>query len=186
MNENRFILRFSGVADLKPQILRAKELADILENIEAAVASAVIVRDPTIKREQIAVALVGVTDQSVGLTFAPNLQALTFPALEQITKAISTNQLGSLPGTVIRPLRAILQFVRTRGCTAELRFTQAGHETTAIITPAMRIEAVKPLRGETTLYGDVVRVGVSNQKSKSKRLMAGCSFAQPHSRLRSN
>lgn len=170
MNNEQFTLRFSGVAELKPQALRAKELATILENMEAAVAASVVERDPTLKQNQVMVALVGVSDQSVGLTFTPNLQELTFPALAEIAQAISSNQIGKLAGSVVKALEPIVQFVRARGCTAELSFTRGGVVTTAVITPATRIERAKPLKSVDILYGNVMRVGGVEPKVEIKTI----------------
>lgn len=170
MNDNRFTLRFSGVGDLNPQSLRAKELAEILENIESAVAATVIAHDPKIKREQIALSLVAVTDASVGLTFAPNLQALTFPALEEIANAISSEQLEKLPNTTVRALRPILRFVREHGCNAEFRLSYGNRDIQATVTPETQIQQVKSIRGQTTIHGEVIRVGGVEPKIEIKTI----------------
>ncbi|MFN8446502.1 MAG: hypothetical protein U0175_37270 [Caldilineaceae bacterium] len=170
MNDNRFTLRFSGVADLKPQALRAKELAEILENIETAVAATVVAHEPKIKREQIALSLVAVTDESVGLTFVPNLQSLTFPALEKITSAITTHHFGTLSGPAIKSLRAILRFVRERGCNVELKLIQDNQEIYAALTPDTHIHQTSSIRGQTTIHGDVIRVGGVEPKVEIKTI----------------
>lgn len=170
MNDNRFTLRFSGVADLKPQSLRAKELAEILETIEIAVAATVITHDPKIKREQIALSLIAVTDSSVGLTFSPNLQPLTFPALEEIANAISSQRLETLSNTTVKALRPILRFVREHGCNAEFRLSYGNREIHATVTPETQIQQVKPIRGQTTIHGDVIRVGGVEPKVEIKTI----------------
>jgi len=161
-------LRFTGVADLKPQVLRAKELAEIIVNFEAAIVATVVDQDPSIKREQIAVPLVAVQDESVGLVFAPNLPELTYRAAFRIVDAFATQQFHQLPQQALTPLRSLVRFVRSRGCVAELSIARAQRSATIEITPATRIETSIPIEGETVLFGEVVRVGGIEPKVELK------------------
>lgn len=174
--ENQLTLRFTGVADLKPQMLRAKDLAEIIENFEAALVAAVIARNPTIKREQIAVPLISVNDQSIGLVFAPNLPELTYPAAFRIAEALATHHFSSLPETVLSPLRGLVRFVRQRGCIAEVQIKRGSEMATTSITPQTRIEAFVPVDGETILYGQVIRVGGVDPKVELKPLTGKALF----------
>lgn len=152
-------LRFTGVSDLKPQVLRAKELAEIIENFEAAIVATVVDHDPTIKREQIAVSLVAVQDQSVSLVFAPNLPDLTYKAAFRIVEAFATQRFSDLPQQALAPLRSLVRFVRNRGCVAELSIARGHRSATIDITPTTRIETAIPIEGETVLFGEIIRVG---------------------------
>ncbi len=166
--KNQLTLRFTGVADLKPQALRAKELADIIENFEAAITAAVVAHDPTIKREQVAVALIAVNDQSIGLAFAPNLPELTYPAAFRIAEAFATQRFAGLPAAVLSPLRGLVRFVRQRGCIAEVKIKHGVQTATISITAQTRIEAFTPVDGETILYGQVIRAGGVDPKVELK------------------
>ena len=161
-------LRFTGVADLKPQVLRAKELAEIIENFEAAIVATVVDYDPIIKREQIAVSLVSVQDQSVGLIFVPNLPDLTYKAAFRIIEAFTTQQFNHLPQQALGPLRSLVRFVRSRGCTAELSIARGQRSAATKITPTTRIETSIPVEGETVLFGEIIRVGGIEPKVELK------------------
>jgi hypothetical protein len=158
-------LRFTGVADLKPQVLRAKELAAIIENFEAAIVATVIDYDPTIKREQIAVSLVSVQDQSVGLIFVPNLPDLTYKAAFRIIEALTTQQFNHLPQQALGPLRSLVRFVRSRGCTAELSIARGQRSAATKITPTTRIETRE--RQSTFLLDNRSDCGAVSQLSLS-------------------
>lgn len=166
--ENQLTLRFTGAADLKPQVLRAKELADIIENFEASITAAVTALDPTIKREQVAVALIAVNDQSVGLSFAPNLPDLTYPAAFRIADAFATERFVGLPEAVLSPLRWLVRFVRQRGCIAEMKIARGTQTIAVSITPQTRIQTFAPVDGETILYGQVIRAGGVDPKVELK------------------
>ncbi len=176
MNHNQLSLRFTGVADLKPQVLRAKELAEIIENFETAITAAVIAHNPMIKREQIAVSLISVNDQSIGLVFAPNLPELTYPAAFRIAEAFASGRFASLPETVLTPLRGLVRFVRQRGCIAEVYVKRETQTVATSITPQTRIETFVPVDGETVLYGQVIRAGGIDPKVELKPLAGKALF----------
>lgn len=176
MNENELTLRFTGVADIKPQAVRASELAEIITAFEAAITNTVIARDPALKREQLVVPLVALTDQSIGLVFAPNLPDLTLAAATRIAEAIVHNNFTTLPIATLKPLRTLLWFVRAYRCIAELRVVRANQVQVAALTPETQIQAASTLRGETVLYGEVVRVGGVEPKVEIRTLQGKTLF----------
>ena len=170
MTNNQLTLRFTGVADLKPQNLRAKELALIIDTLETAIVAAVIAQDPSLKREQVAVPLVAITDESIGLAFTPNLPPLTYPAAARIAQALASERFLGRPEPGLEPLGILVRSVHQRGCIAEVTVTQGGKSVTASLTPTTRITAYTPVDGETVIYGEVIRAGGVEPKVELKPL----------------
>lgn len=170
MSENTLSLRFFGVESLKPTALRSREVGDVVTAIEDAVIATVRARVPDIKKEHIVVSLVGVSEGSVALAFSPNLPDFTLPAARQIVQAFAENQFRQLPIPALGPLRAVIGFVRRRGCKAEFRVGQDDTAITALITPETKIETFLRVEGETVIYGQVVRVGGVEPKVELKTI----------------
>jgi hypothetical protein len=155
---------------MSPGAIRSKEIGEIIISVEEMIASMVIHDHPDVKKEDVVIGLKNVRPGSIGLEFSPNLTALTLPATRRITTAIAKNDFGALPSGALDSLRQLSAFARRHQCDAEF-FTQNGKvESLAILTPTTQIPETYPLSGETTLYGEITRVGGAEPKIQFKTL----------------
>ncbi len=153
---------------MSPGKVRSKEIAEIIESVEDMIASTVIRDHPELKKEAIVVGLKSIREGSIGLEFSPNLLELTLPATRLITKSIKENDFGTLPGNAIYSLKKLSAFTRRYQCNAEF-FAQNGKlEPLAVLTPETKIPDIYPLSGETTIYGEITRVGGAEPKIQFK------------------
>lgn len=158
MADNLLEIRFTG-SGMKPGNIRSKELAEIIEAFEDMIVSVVLRDNPALGREAVIIGLVNIKDESIGLQFLPNLTDLTIPATLRITESIAAHNFNQLPSTTIKSVQIIASFVKKYQCEAELRTYNGQAEVRAIITPSMEIPSIVSLIGETTLYGEIKRVG---------------------------
>jgi hypothetical protein len=155
---------------MSPGQLRSKEIAEVIESVEDMIASVVIREHPELKKEPIVIGLKGVRPGSIGLEFSPNFVDLTLPATRRIGKSISANNFGVLPINAINSLRRLSAFTRRHQCNAEF-FTQNGQlESLAVLTPETKIPDIYALSGETTIHGEITRVGGAEPKIQFKTL----------------
>jgi hypothetical protein len=144
---------------MSPGKLRSNEIAEVIESIEDMIASLVVRNNPTLNKEDIVIGLQNIRKGSIGLIFCPNLRELTLPATRQITTAIQDNEFGSLPHNILESLKKLAAFARRNNCQAEFLTKNGKLESLAVVTPETKIPNIYPLSGETTLYGEVIRVG---------------------------
>ncbi|MCG8363164.1 MAG: hypothetical protein MJA27_07515 [Pseudanabaenales cyanobacterium] len=155
---------------MSPGKIRSKEIAEVIESVEDMIASMVVRDHPDLKKDTIVIGLKSIRQGSVGLEFAPNLAELTLPATRRITRSIAENDFGVLPSGAISSLRKLSAFTRRHQCNAEF-FTQNGRlESLAVLTPETQIPDIYPLSGETSIYGEITRVGGAEPKIQFKTL----------------
>lgn len=153
---------------MSPGRVRSKEIAEVIDSIEDMIASVVVRDHPELKKDTIVVGLKGIRQGSIGLEFSPNLTQLTLPATRCITKSIVENDFGVLPSSAISSLKKLSAFTRRYQCNAEF-FTQNGSlESLAVLTPETQIPDIYPLSGETSIYGEITRVGGTEPKIQFK------------------
>src|SRR4051794_1202163 len=111
-------IRFVGNENIKPTKIRSRELAQVIQAYENAISTLVVEQNPEVAKDVIAISLVDIADQSIGLTFAPNLPTLTMPAAFQIADAIRLNRFENINFRVRDDLRKIASFITKRGCHA--------------------------------------------------------------------
>ena len=149
---------FSGEG-VKPDSVKASDIADILKAVEDMVEAQVFRDHPEIDKEQVILGFVSIKGNSVDLKFVSPIQEIVFPIFRGIGQAVMTNDYRDLPPSSIDALDTIATFSRKKRCTAELVTTNGHREVLATITPKTVLEKRARLSGETTVYGRVVRVG---------------------------
>jgi hypothetical protein len=162
LQQNSIELHLKGYG-MSPGLLRSKDLAQLIEAIEEMIAAKVAADHPELRKEQIIVGLSEIASGSVTLQFASSSQALTAPALKEIAHALETNNFYSLPEDSVKSLKTISKFSQTQHCTAEIYELNGSRKLLATITPKTAIVDCEPIRGETTIYGIVTRVGGANE-----------------------
>ncbi|MDX1521752.1 MAG: hypothetical protein R3264_09005 [Anaerolineae bacterium] len=152
-------IRFTG-SGMKPGGIRSKEIAEIIEAYEDMIVSVVTHENPELHKDIIVVGLTNITDESIGLQFLPNVPDLTFPAARKVSNAFDTLDFNILPSSAVKSAAKIISFVKKHECEAEIiEIEDNEYKKLAIITPSTAIPTTPVLTGETTIYGEITRVG---------------------------
>lgn len=168
--DNNLQVRFTG-SGMKPGLIRSKEIAQIIESFEEMVVATVLRENPELKRETLVVGLTSITDESLGLQFTANATDLMIPAAARIITAIAANNVSHLPSATISAIRHIKAFVARHDCEAEMKANRvSGPPVTATITAITDIPSVPAITGETTLYGEISRVGGTSPRVQFKSI----------------
>jgi len=158
-------IRFTG-NDIAPGYIRSKEIAEIIEAVEEMIASQVISNNPDFKRDALVVGLSEIRHESLGFQFLlPSSAELTLPAFLEIAESISKNHFNSLSQDTLKPLKKVFNFARKHNCNAEIYERNGDRKLLATITPDTEIPEVTSISGETTLYGEITRVGGADSKN---------------------
>lgn len=155
-NEQSIEIRFTG-GDIRPEIVRASDLADVLRAIDELVGSVALnealTRDPLFLTS-----LTLVEESSLKLHFTPSDGQAGREAWGLISRSVEQQSYRRLPHRATRALRRVVEFTQTYNCESELRLPETD-QVLARITPSMIVADAPLIRGETTLYGQVLRVG---------------------------
>ena len=159
MAENTLLeIRFAG-GGVFPENIRAGEMAEILNAVEDTLSAVVEKEHPKITKEELLVGLVGIRKGSVHLQFSSQLPEVALPAFVKVAKSIKTKNFDDLPNNAIKSLQNFSTFVKRKNCDAEFITRNGKVKVLATFTPDIQIASFGSLRGDTTLYGQVVRVG---------------------------
>jgi hypothetical protein len=161
MADNLFEIRLAGKG-IAPGTVKSRDLAEIIASIEDMVAAVINQDRPDIGKDQIIVGLSDITEGTLRLHFSSPVAGIVFPAYLKITSSINGQNFHQLPTSSVESLRKLTAFSRKRNCNLEFR-TQNGKahtlDTLAIITPNTLIEPDPIITGNTTIYGEIIRVG---------------------------
>ena len=156
-----FQLRFTG-GGVKPDVVPARELAELIIAAEEAIASVALQRNPALNPDEIVVGLVQIEEKSLGLSFASPSPDVVGAAFKEIVASISNRSFGGLPAKSVRGLRILTDFNTTHNCRTQFW----NGEITArepLAEMDLGFERYLPeehfIRGETVIYGKVERVG---------------------------
>ena len=160
---------------ISPDKLRSKELAEVIESVENMIASTVVYKNPELAKDSIKVSLTGVKTGSAIYDFLPNLEELTIPAARDIANYINQPEAGSLTlskdaTSSLKKLCAFTKVFNKRhdDSNIEISIVNGTREKLATITPDTEIFEAYPFSGETTLYGEITRVGGKEPKIQFK------------------
>ncbi|MBT3194548.1 MAG: hypothetical protein HN341_18530 [Verrucomicrobia bacterium] len=153
-----FELKFAG-RDIRPAAVRARDLAEVINSFDDMLSTSILSENPDVRREDLVISFVHIEDGSVHLRFLPNLRPLALVALQTIATAVSTGEFHGVPRHSVKCLKTIQTFTRRHGCTAELRDHVDAATPLATIDQDTDIAELPFLEGETTLFGEVLRVG---------------------------
>ena len=163
-----FQLRFTG-GGVKPDVVPARELAELIIAAEEAIASVALQRNPALNPDEIVVGLVQIEEKSLGLSFASPSPDVVGVAFMEIATSISSRSFGGLPTKSLRGLRVLADFNTTHKCRTQFW----NGETTArepLAEMDVGFEKYLPeehfIRGETVIYGKVERVGGVDPKAR--------------------
>jgi hypothetical protein len=160
MSEERELLieiRLTG-AQMIPGTVKSRELAEVIRSVEEMIASVVPYQNSSYEKDQIVVGLASVQGGSIRLGFKSLLAPVVVMAYFSVANAVKTENFSTLPPDSRNALKKIVTFTRNHQCVAELL---SPHDDTLIasITPTTTVDTPGLVRGETTLYGRILRVG---------------------------
>jgi len=151
--------KFTGEG-IKPENVKASEVADILKNIEDMVETRIFQDHPEVDKGQVIISLVNIKSESLGLQFRSPTSDYALNAFRELGNAIRVSDTISLPPKSRNALSNIVKFTKNKKCASELILSDNGsREILATITPDTKIEHPPLLIGETTVYAKVVRTG---------------------------
>ncbi len=156
-----FQLRFTG-GNVTPETVSAGELADLLIAAEAAIMGVALQRNPTLNPDEIVVGLVEIENRSLGLKFSSPTPDVIAPAFEELTSSVRLRSFRGLASRSIRGIRVLAEFTTNRKCRAQF-WNGTENATSPLAEMDEGFEKLLPesqfIRGETTIYGKVERVG---------------------------
>jgi len=166
---NSLELRFIG-EHVKPAGERAHDIGEVISAFEESISAIVLRQHPRLKRDSIAVSLVGIEKGSIALLFEPNLDDVIFSATRKLVEAIQNKEWAALPSGTRTALRKILRFVSKRECVVQFKVAHNDVVISTVLAPDTIIPASVSLFGETEIFGEVKRVGGSEPKVEIKTL----------------
>ena len=166
-----FELKLQG-KDLVPSELSVHELTDLLLAVERAVVKTAIHNEQSLDEDEATISLVGIAEGSTSLRFASALPATT-TAFLQIGNAISTRSYADLPSATIDALREIYEYSEQRE--AVIGFYSSDNSHSHLLAEIrsdvdLKLPLVDIVRGTTTVYGKLTRVGGNPPKARLKLL----------------
>lgn len=144
---------------LTPGQVSSQKIATVLDAVESMVAAMVSNKHPTMNREQVILGLSQVKQGSLSLLLEPNL-ALVFPIMDEIGDAIQKNNVISLPPDVRKSLKRLVEVNRDLDAKIDFLVCQ-GDDYQFLATLSAHDQISEPIfiKGTTTIYGEIVRVG---------------------------
>jgi hypothetical protein len=150
--------------DILPGKIRSKDLAEVITAMEDMVASVISADNDDLNKEEIIVGLSEIGDGCCVLAFMPNFPH--FGALQKIIDSITGNALQNLPDLARKSIKKIGDFTKRYKCKADISANNGDETIQATISPITVISEYtkeKPVKntmiGETTLYGEIKKVG---------------------------
>ncbi|MFZ1754431.1 MAG: hypothetical protein WBO46_12785 [Caldilineaceae bacterium] len=150
-------LRLTG-NNIQPGHLRGHDLAALLVALEDTIAVCVVSQEPDLRKEAVRVGLADVQQGSFALQFEMNLIEYTLAAFQLVADAVARNVFDGLPRLALAPLRDLKKVLDRGDYSAEFRLMDHAVPL-AILTTETDIPILASLKGETVIYGEVMRVG---------------------------
>jgi len=143
---------------IEPGLVRSREIGELLESLEDAVASVIALQDAGMSKEEVVVGITAISAGSISLQFGSPQPDLVREAFFTVSEAVSQSRFKALPNSSRRSLAKVSAFARRHDCRAEFRVPTI-REPLAIIDRETQVAEPELVFGETTLYGRVIRVG---------------------------
>lgn len=151
--------------DLRPGVVSSRKIAELITAFEEAIAAIVIAESPQLKKEQIVVGLEGIQTGSVALSFVVNPYDLVMPAARKMGNALENNDFSGLNNPTRECLRKLKNLVSEyQGGVVTIFEKNGSTKQLAVLTAESVIPAAQYIKGDTTLYGEVTRIGGKKPK----------------------
>jgi hypothetical protein len=154
--------RLSGES-IKPHVFSAREIATIIQNLEEACRSVAKNEKPQLDESTLFISLVEIRDESAGLKFVPSYSEVS-AAFILLASSFSNGDFDRIPPRAINNLKEIQKVISHKpGCVGTF-FSGRTRLSTIDKDTEIEIPTTGIIEGETTLYGQIRRVGGSDPK----------------------
>lgn len=156
-------LKFDG-NNIDPSNVKPSEIAKLIFDFEKALLSSIAATNPEINTEALLFSFQEIDDKSLDLKFIPKAGAaknVVIATYLSIAASIKDNNFKTLPPNTIIALKDITRFSKKYKCSGYFNHNNIN---VATFTPETEInfEKVDFIKGETTIYGEVIDVGGEN------------------------
>jgi hypothetical protein len=162
-------IHFTG-ENISPENIRIGEIAVILDAIENVLLTIVSEDHQGLSKESLTIGLHSVNAGSLGLQFTTKLPEIVNPAFYKVASSIQTGVGDSLSPESLHHFEKILSFVKKYQAQADFIVINGRSETLATLTPDFEIPKSIYLNGQTTIFGEIVRVGGVEPKVEVKTI----------------
>lgn len=151
---------FEG-GDVAPGRVRSRDIAEVMTAMEEIIAVMILSKHSKIdiKKESIILGLKEIKEGSLELCFDTNDYDLSSAAANDLKQAFETGAVINLPLEVKRDFEKIIDFNKKYGSSFSANLLNGRKTQIFVLTPETKIPYIPFVRGETTLYGEITRVG---------------------------
>jgi hypothetical protein len=158
MEDQILELKFEG-KQMNPSLVHPTEIAELIGGFTDSLLSTIKQEHPEIDTAQLLFTFYNVDDKSLDLKFKMHrAQDLILASYSLIAVSITQSNYSKLNSDAIDGLKTITKFAKKHDCIGSLR-----HNTSTLtqFTPntEVRVEKENEVRGETVIYGKILRVG---------------------------
>lgn len=163
--------KFELRGDLTPRSLTASALAEFITELEKLLRSLTRSTHSNLKSEQLRSSVVGIEAGSVNIIVAPSVPDLVMPVAARMADDLNNRRVEDWPSNASNSLKNIRALANVIGASARVSVPVNGHVVEASFTDPEGITHLENLRGPTTVYGRVTRLG--GVKPKVDLVLAG-------------
>jgi len=156
--------------NISPENIRIGEIAVILDAIENVLLSVVAQEHEGLTKENLTIGLHSVNAGSLGLQFTSKLPEVVTPAFEQVAVSIRNRTIETIPFESIKHFEKILSFIKSHQAQADFIVINGKSKNLATLTADFELPKPGFISGETTIYGEIVRVGGVEPKVEVKTI----------------
>lgn len=151
-------LKFDGNG-IKPSVVRASEIAELIISFEKAIVSIIQEQHPEVKEDFLFISFEEISENSLHLKhLAKKLTPYVASAYLLIATAFENKNFNSIPNESIEELRTWSRFSKKYGCDGAL--LQNGKSIASFPSDIeIAYNDYGLIKGETTLYGEVTKAG---------------------------
>ena len=158
MDDQQIIFKITGEG-ITPASIDTKELADLLDAFQSVVLEKTRMDNPTADLSNLFISLTEVKTGSAFYGFSTSIPSLVLPSYKYFQKSIKSKNTKNLPNKSIESLKRIHAYTKKRNCTTDFALSVDNSVHHAIITKESTFTFEKGIKGETFIYGTIIRVG---------------------------
>lgn len=162
-------IHFTG-ENISPESIRIGEIAVILDAIENVLLTVIAQEHEGLTKEILTIGLHNINAGSLGLQFTSKLPEVVTPAFEQVATSIRSGVIENIPYESLNHFEKLLSFVKRHQAQADFIVLNGKSKTLATLTPDFELPKTVYITGQTTIYGEIVRVGGVEPKVEVKMI----------------
>ncbi|MGB2926682.1 MAG: hypothetical protein WBB82_15385 [Limnothrix sp.] len=159
---------------MTPGKMRSKDIGELMTSTEGMIATYVNKKHSEISISDIIIGPRGFGKNGYTLEYEPSLPDITIPAFEEISGCIETGHIQDLPENTIKNILDIRHLSKKRKFNARFFTVDGKRKYLTSINEDIQIPETFMLKGETVVYGKILRVGGAEENPKIMvRLITG-------------